>query len=102
MGSFVKVAETTDFDDVVSKRIDVNGKKVALFKVEGGYFAISDTCTHEEASISEGDVDGNIVACPRHGARFDVKTGAVLSLPAMRPLETYEVKVDGDDILLKK
>ncbi|MBI4641820.1 MAG: Rieske 2Fe-2S domain-containing protein, partial [Candidatus Tectomicrobia bacterium] len=60
--------------------------------------AIDDTCTHEEASLSEGEVWGEVIECPKHGARFDLRTGEVVSLPAVLPVATYEVKVEGTEV----
>lgn len=75
-------------------RVEIDGIPVAIWNVEGEYFATSDTCTHEEASLSEGDLWDGIIECPLHGAQFDVRTGRVMSLPAIFPLATYPVKVE--------
>jgi nitrite reductase/ring-hydroxylating ferredoxin subunit len=72
--------------------------KVALFNVEGTYYAIGDTCTHRGGPLSEGDVQGTKVTCPWHGAHFDLKTGAVLGPPAQKGVPSYKVTVEGDDI----
>ena len=69
-------------------------RRVALLRTRGQVFAFSDHCTHEEASLSEGFVDGLVVECPKHGASFDVSSGKVLSLPATRDLPVYSVRVD--------
>jgi 3-phenylpropionate/trans-cinnamate dioxygenase ferredoxin component len=74
---------------------------VAVFSVEGKYFAISDVCTHEWARLSDGEVDGEIVTCPLHGACFSLSTGEALSLPAIDPVETFAVVVQGDDIFVE-
>jgi 3-phenylpropionate/trans-cinnamate dioxygenase ferredoxin component len=78
------------------KRLDE--PPVAVFNVEGSYFAISDVCTHEWARLSEGEVDGETVICPLHGACFSLSTGEALSLPAIDPVETFAVVLQGDDI----
>ncbi len=98
MEDFIKVAEVGDINEGGAKQIDLNGTKIALFNVDNGYYAIGDTCSHEKASLSHGEIDGNVVSCPRHGARFNIKTGAVMSLPAMFPVKTHKVKVEGNDI----
>ncbi|MGR3178664.1 MAG: non-heme iron oxygenase ferredoxin subunit [Candidatus Anammoxibacter sp.] len=98
MEDYKKIANVNDLNDGEAKKIEFDGKAIALFKIDGNYFATDDTCTHEKASISEGEIDGDIVSCPHHGARFDIKTGQALSLPAMFPLKTYQIKVDGNDI----
>ncbi|MGR3219447.1 MAG: non-heme iron oxygenase ferredoxin subunit [Candidatus Anammoxibacter sp.] len=101
MEDYKKIADVDDLNNGESKKIEFDDKVIALFKIDGNYFATDDTCTHEKASISEGEIDGGIVSCPHHGARFDIKTGQALSLPAMFPLKKYEVKVEGNDVLLK-
>jgi 3-phenylpropionate/trans-cinnamate dioxygenase ferredoxin subunit len=81
-------------------RVELDGDAIAVWNVEGEFYATSDTCTHEEASLTDGDFWGEVVECPLHGAQFDVRTGAVLSLPAMYPLPTYPVKVEDDGLYL--
>ena len=98
MEDYKKIANLNDLNDGEVKKIEFDDKAIALFKVDGNYFATDDTCTHEKASISKGEIEGDIVTCPHHGARFDIKTGQALSLPAMFPLKTYQIKVDGNDI----
>ncbi len=70
-----------------------DGRRLALLLQRGEVFAFSDRCTHEEASLSEGFVDGYVVECPKHGASFDVRTGKVLALPATRDLATFPVRI---------
>ncbi len=95
---YSKVATVGDIKEGEIKRVELEGIAIAVVNLEGEYFAISDTCSHEEASLSEGELDGNVITCPKHGSRFDVKTGRALSLPAMFPVPNYEVKVEGTDI----
>lgn len=97
---FVRVASVDEVRPGGAKRLDINGYRIALFNINGSFYAIDDTCTHEEASLSEGPVSGEIVACPKHGSRFHIPTGRVLSLPAVRPVNLYPVKVEGNDVLL--
>jgi nitrite reductase/ring-hydroxylating ferredoxin subunit len=73
---------------------------IAVFKVAGEFFATSDTCTHDEFSLSEGYLDGDVVECPLHMAKFCLRTGKVLAPPAINPLETYPVRRDGDDLFI--
>lgn len=74
--------------------VRVEGEEpIAVFNVDGELFAVSDTCTHAEASLSEGFVDGAVVECPFHFARFCLRTGRALSLPATQALRTYAVVV---------
>ena len=81
------------------KRIE--NPAIAVFNVEGTLFAISDTCTHSEASLSEGRVDGETVECPLHGACFDLRTGEALTPPAVEPVQTFPVIVQEDEIYVE-
>lgn len=99
-GEYVRVARRADVPPGSITRVEAGGHPIALVNLNGELFAIDDTCSHEEASLSEGGVSGEVVVCPRHGARFNVKTGRVLSLPAVRSVATYAVKVEGDDVLV--
>jgi 3-phenylpropionate/trans-cinnamate dioxygenase ferredoxin component len=99
-GEYVRVARRTDIPPGTIRRVEAAGHVIALANVDGEFYAIDDTCSHEEASLSEGGLAGEVVVCSRHGARFNVKTGRVLSLPAVRSVATYAVKVEGDDVLV--
>ncbi|HLF77327.1 MAG TPA: non-heme iron oxygenase ferredoxin subunit [Dehalococcoidia bacterium] len=77
---------------------DVNGRSIALANVDGTFYAIDNVCTHDRGPLGEGTLAGDQVECPRHGARFDVKTGQVRALPAVRPVRTYPVQVSGDEV----
>jgi nitrite reductase/ring-hydroxylating ferredoxin subunit len=98
MADFVKVAMTDEIVPGQGKMIEVGGKKIALFNVEGSFHAIDDTCTHRGGPLSEGSLDGKEVTCPFHGARFDVTTGGVLGPPAPQGVARYNVRVEGSDI----
>ena len=98
MGRLIRVAETKDVPPGTAKAVDVEGRAVALFNVDGTYYAIADTCTHRGGPLSEGAVEGTVVTCPWHGATFDVTTGDVLRPPAAEGVAHYNVQVDGDDI----
>lgn len=100
MGEFVKVATTTEIGPGQKKLVQVDGQAVAIFNLEGEYYAVQDVCTHDGGPLAEGDVFGEEIECPRHGARFNVKTGDVTRMPACEPVETYPVKVEGEDILV--
>ena len=98
MGQLIRVAETKDVPPGTAKAVDVEGCAVALFNVDGTYYAIADTCTHRGGPLSEGAVEGTVVTCPWHGATFDVTTGNVLGPPAAKGVAHYNVQVDGNDI----
>ena len=95
---FVTVAKANDILVGQVKPVEVGGKRLLICHTEGGFYAIDDTCTHDDGPLADGWLDGNAIECPRHGARFDVKTGKVLCLPAAVPVNAYPVKVDGDEI----
>ena len=98
MGQLIKVAETNEVPPGTAKAVDVKGHAVALFNVDGTYYAIDDTCTHRGGPLSEGAVEGAVVTCPWHGATFDVTTGNVLGPPAAEGVAHYNVQVEGSDI----
>jgi 3-phenylpropionate/trans-cinnamate dioxygenase ferredoxin subunit len=98
--AFVPVARTHEVPPGTVRRVEVGGRWVALANVGGEFFAVEDTCTHEEASLSEGGLSGEVLVCPRHGSRFHVKTGRVLSLPAVRSVAVFPVRVEGDQVLV--
>ncbi|NLG69981.1 MAG: non-heme iron oxygenase ferredoxin subunit [Firmicutes bacterium] len=85
------------------RRVRVGGRTLALWHTSQGIYATDDTCTHERASLSEGDFEpeAGVVACPEHGARFDVRSGKALTLPAYKPLRTYPVEVHDGRIAVR-
>jgi 3-phenylpropionate/trans-cinnamate dioxygenase ferredoxin component len=98
MAGFVKVGTTGDLAPGQGKMVEAGGKKIALFNVDGTYYAIDDTCTHRGGPLSEGELSGNEVTCPWHNAVFDVKTGNTLGPPATKGVARYNVRVSGDSI----
>ncbi len=98
MGEFVKVAKTSEIDDQCAKCVQVGGKLIALFNLGGEFHAIADECSHEEAPLSEGMVEGDEVECPWHAARFNIKTGKALCEPAEDDVERFNVRISGDDV----
>jgi 3-phenylpropionate/trans-cinnamate dioxygenase ferredoxin subunit len=83
------------------QRVTVDGVDVLLCNVGGAFYAVEDVCTHDGGVLDASELDGVRVMCPRHGAFFDVTTGKALTLPAISPLPTYAVRVDGDDIFIE-
>ena len=98
MASFVKVAKADEVPAGAGKLVEAAGKQIALFQVEGKYYALDNTCTHRGGPLSEGDVQGLEVECPWHGAHFSLETGQVLRPPAPREVACYPVRREGDDI----
>ena len=99
MSNFVKVASANDLKPGENKVVNVNGTEVALFNVEGEFFAITNTCPHRGGPLGEGYLEGDAVTCPWHGWRFNVKTGVSPVMPTAK-VPTYEVKVEGGDVLV--
>ena len=98
MAQFIKAATTDDLADQQAKLVELEGQKIALFRVGETFYALSDTCTHRGGPLSEGTVEGTEVTCPWHGAKFDIGTGAVLGPPARQGVKSYPVRVTGLDI----
>lgn len=98
MSKEFKVAKVGEIQPGTCMQVEVEGEPIGIYNLNGEFFAISDTCTHAQAYLSEGTVEGSTVTCPWHGAEFDIKSGKNLKLPAPAPLEKYAVKIDGDDI----
>src|ERR671919_397888 len=99
--NFVKVAETRDIQPSQMKEVEVNGQNICVVNVDGKYYAIGSICTHEGGPLADGTLEGYEVECPWHNSKFDVRTGEVTSPPASEPEPAYEVKVDGNSILIK-
>ena len=91
---FVKLADTTDVAPGQVRVYEVQGRSIALCNVDGAFYAIDDVCTHDGGPLDQGEIDGHQIECPRHGARFDVRNGRALTLPAVRPVRSYPVQVE--------
>ncbi len=101
MTEFVRVAKTSDVPDPGRKLVELDDRLIVLVHTDGQFYAIDDVCTHDGGPLGEGQLDGFTIACPRHGAKFDVRDGRALTMPATRPTGTHEVKVVGQDVLVK-
>ena len=101
MAEFIKALATTELPAGKAAAVEVNGKKVAVFNVDGTFYAMDDTCTHRGGPLSEGQVDGTVVTCPWHGAEFEITNGQVLGPPAPGGVTSFEVKVEGNDVMVK-
>ena len=98
---FVRVAAADEIPPGTGKAVVVDGRRIALFNVNGTFYAIDDTCTHEESSLSEGYIDEDIVECPKHGAMFHIPTGEVRSLPATKSEQTFPTVVEDGDLFVE-
>jgi 3-phenylpropionate/trans-cinnamate dioxygenase ferredoxin subunit len=94
-------ARLSELPEGTTKRVVVEATEVLLCNVDGRVYAIEDVCTHDGGALDQGLLEGERIMCPRHGAYFDVTTGRALTLPAILPLPTYTVRLDGDDIYVE-
>ena len=101
MPEFMKAVRAADLAPGTGTVVELNGVRIAIFNVDGAFYAMSDTCTHASGPLSEGELDGTVVTCPFHGATFDIKTGAALGPPASDGVRIYEVKTEGGNVLVK-
>jgi len=91
---FVKLAEAADVAPGQVKVYEVRGRHIALCNVDGTFYAMDDVCTHDGGPLDQGELEGHQIECPRRGARFDVRSGRALTLPAVMPVRSYLVQVE--------
>jgi 3-phenylpropionate/trans-cinnamate dioxygenase ferredoxin subunit len=101
MAEFVRVCKLSDLPDPGKEVFELGDRFVLVCHVGGQFYAIDDCCTHDDGPLGEGTLDGFAIACPRHGAKFDIRDGRVLSMPATHSTTAYEVKVSGGDVYVK-
>ena len=103
---FVRACNRSEIAPGRVKFVAVDGRDLLIANVDGAFYAMDNWCTHEQGNLSEGQLDGNVLTCPDHGAQFDVKTGKVLGGPdagppgSISPEKSYRVKVEGDDLIV--
>ncbi len=99
----VKIGTLDDLKDGEAKRIDLSDDSIAVIRIGDRVYALADTCSHAEASLSEGDVYGDDleIECPLHGSTFELETGEPTALPATEAVATYSVIVEGDDVIIE-
>jgi len=95
------VARKNEIADGSTKRVEVDGQHVLLCNVAGEIYAIEDVCTHDGGALDQGELMGERIMCPRHGAFFDVRTGDALTLPAVVPVKTFPVRVENDEVFVE-
>lgn len=98
MGDLIPIAKKEEIQPGEAQLVEAAGKQIAVFNVDGNYFALDETCTHAGGPLSEGFVEGKTVTCPWHGAQFDLESGEVLMPPAPDGVSCYKVVVKGDEI----
>ncbi|HAU10175.1 MAG: ferredoxin [Acidiferrobacteraceae bacterium] len=94
MAEWVDVASVGDIESRQGVIVEVDGTSVVIFNLDGEYYALEDVCTHDGAEIASGCLVGDAIECPRHGARFDIRTGAVEAPPAYEPLQTFPIRIN--------
>ncbi len=99
--SFVKVAEKDELSPGTMKGAKANSTHVLLVNLDGSYYAIGNICKHMQCELSGGTLKGEVITCPCHGSQYNVKTGAVVRGPTKAPEPAYEVKVEGEQVLVK-
>lgn len=95
--AFETVAQVSEVPAGTRIVVEMGEHWIAVFNVDGHYYAIEDLCTHDDGPLAEGDLEGQVIICPRHGARFDLETGTP-TLPATRPVPRYPIRIEGDDL----
>jgi 3-phenylpropionate/trans-cinnamate dioxygenase ferredoxin subunit len=98
MTTWQTVGKTADVPPERVALFPIGDHEIALCNVDGQFYAIDNLCTHDEGPLDQGELEGNEIECPRHGARFDVRTGEATQLPAFEPVQRHPVRVEGDDI----
>jgi 3-phenylpropionate/trans-cinnamate dioxygenase ferredoxin subunit len=103
MSDFLPVAKVSEIPDPGSMLVEVDDRLVVLIHAAGHFYALDDVCTHDGGPLSDGPLDPEhgTIACPRHGAKFDIKTGAAVTMPATKPTIAHEVKVEGDQVFVR-
>ncbi len=101
MSEFVRVAAVADIPDPGKMVVEVDDELVAVLHIGGSFYAIDDICTHDGGPLAEGELEGYEIICPRHGARFDVRDGQALCMPATSPTQCHDVKAEGGDVFVR-
>jgi 3-phenylpropionate/trans-cinnamate dioxygenase ferredoxin subunit len=95
---WITVGTTEDIPNGTRRILEIDGQPVAVFNIGNTYYAIADICSHDDGPVAEGELFDYEIECPRHGARFDVRDGKVLTFPAIVDIPAYEVRVEGDEV----
>jgi 3-phenylpropionate/trans-cinnamate dioxygenase ferredoxin subunit len=101
MSDWVTVARVGELAPGERRIVDVDGAQAVVFNLDGQYYAIEDVCTHDSGQLTGGKVEGDQIICPRHGARFCIRTGAALTAPAYEPTATFPVRIENDEIQVR-
>ncbi|MEZ6072766.1 MAG: non-heme iron oxygenase ferredoxin subunit [Pirellulales bacterium] len=101
MSDFLPACKVSDLGDGERRLVEIDDRIVVLFRVGESYYAIDDVCTHDGGPLSEGTLEDFRIACPRHGAQFDIRDGRALTMPATRATAAHETKVDNDMVYVR-
>ena len=101
MSDWVDVATVEELPPGSWRVVDVDGSLIAVFNINGEYHAIEDVCTHDGSTLTGGDIEDDVIVCPRHGAKFSIKTGEVLAPPAYESIDTFPVRVEGGKVQVR-
>ncbi len=101
MADFLRLCRASEITEGQRKVFEVEGRFIVVFHAQGGWYAVDDCCTHDGGPLGEGKLEGFTVACPRHGATFDIRDGRALTMPAVQPIASHPVKVDDGEVLLR-
>jgi 3-phenylpropionate/trans-cinnamate dioxygenase ferredoxin subunit len=93
MSEWTRIAPVAEFPPGSRRVVDLDGERIAVFNLGGSYHAIEDVCSHDGGELSSGELEGHEIVCPRHGASFDIRTGAVTAPPAFEPIATLPVRI---------
>jgi 3-phenylpropionate/trans-cinnamate dioxygenase ferredoxin subunit len=101
MSDFQKVATLDELPPGGRKSLVFDDRAALVFRIGDAVYAVEDVCSHDGQPLTDGPLAGTAIECPRHGARFDVRTGKPLCMPAVEPIATFDVRVEGNDIYLR-
>jgi len=101
MNDFTKVATNSEIPEGGKLYVELDERLVVIFRAGGDLYCLDDVCTHDGGPLGEGQLNGYEIACPRHGAKFDMRTGQALTMPATEATAVHEIKAEGDDVLVR-
>jgi 3-phenylpropionate/trans-cinnamate dioxygenase ferredoxin subunit len=101
MPDFVRVARVADIPDPGKLVVEVDDRLVVVFRVGGQFYCLDDVCTHDGGPLGEGRLEDHTIACPRHGAKFDIRDGRALTMPATKPTSVHDVKIENEQIYVR-
>ncbi|MDX1928768.1 MAG: non-heme iron oxygenase ferredoxin subunit [Pirellulaceae bacterium] len=101
MSDFIPACKTTDVPPGGKLSLEVADRFIVIVHLDGAYFCIDDVCTHDGGTLGDGEIDGHCLVCPRHGAKFDVRNGDAITMPATEATASHEVRIEGDQIFVR-